>query len=73
MWFIVDPSGKTVYSRLTVSEKVLESSCRSRIKSGMTDPASRIPLNLLDSGFRRNDGKAEESSFYEFMKVVIFT
>ena len=25
-------------------------------------------LNLLDSGFRRNDGKTEELTFYEFIK-----
>ena len=24
-------------------------------------------LNLLDSGFRRNDGKTEELTFYEFI------
>jgi hypothetical protein len=27
------------------------------------------PLNLLDSGFRRNDGKAENLTFYEFINV----
>jgi len=32
-------------------------------------------LNLLDSGFRRNDGKENFSTFYEFVKVKaqIFT
>jgi hypothetical protein len=29
---------------MAFSQKTLESSYRSRIKSGMTDPASRIPL-----------------------------
>jgi hypothetical protein len=27
------------------------------------------PLNLLDSGFRWNDGKAENLTFYEFINV----
>jgi hypothetical protein len=26
-------------------------------------------LNLLDSGFRGNDGKTEESPFYEFVNI----
>ena len=32
------------------------------------------PINLLDSGFRRNDGKTENPAFYEFIiinKIVI--
>ena len=28
------------------------------------------PLNFLDSGFRRNDGKAEELTFYEFIMIT---
>jgi hypothetical protein len=29
-------------------------------------------LNLLDSGFHRNDGKAEELTFFGFIKVERF-
>ena len=28
-------------------------------------------LNLLDSGFRRNDGKVGNPTFYEFIKLVL--
>ena len=28
------------------------------------------PLNLLDSGFRRNDGNAEGLTFYEWIKLI---
>jgi hypothetical protein len=30
------------------------------------------PLNLLDSGFRQNDVKSEELTFYEFINIAIW-